>query len=303
MFNFTHMRSVLLVCAVAARLSAQSGADRPLAFDVASVKPSTPDETPYSNIPLGPGDAYVASGGRFIANGFPVITYFAFAHKIMGNEVQSLLPRLPQWVTTERFDIQARAEGNPTKDQMRLMVRSLLADRFRLSSHYETRQVPVFALVLSKAGKTGPQFRQHPDDPACSVTIPAGGSAQALEGGLPAVCGGIFALPFQRAPAETAGRLRFGARNVGLQLITNFLAVYLDRPVLDQTGLGGNFDFTLEWTPEARGSGVGGGESQNDPSGTTLMEALNEQLGLKLVSQKGPIDAIVLDHVERPSGN
>lgn len=80
--------------------------------------------------------------------------------------------------TTDRFDIQARAEGNPGKDQMRLMMRSLLADRFKLAIHHETRQVPAFAIVLVKPGKTGPQLQLHPNDAPCPTTSSAQDSPQ-----------------------------------------------------------------------------------------------------------------------------
>ena len=88
----------------------------------------------------------------------------------MSNQGRYVLPQLPEWVTTERFDIQARAEKNPGKDEMRLMMRSLLADRFKLAVHYETLQVPLFAIVLAKPGKTGPQLQLHPIDTSCPTT-------------------------------------------------------------------------------------------------------------------------------------
>jgi hypothetical protein len=110
-----------------------------LMFDVASVKPNKSGNPPTFNFPLGPGDVYVPNGGFLSATNFPLGTYIAFAYKILGNQMQSLMAQLPEWVMTDRFDIQARAESNPGKDQMRLMMRSLLADRFKLAIHTETR--------------------------------------------------------------------------------------------------------------------------------------------------------------------
>lgn len=129
-----------------------------MAFDVASVKPNTAAPSPTntnSNVALGPGDYYSPTGGLFSATNFPLNTYIAFAYKLTGNQGRVFQEQAPKWVLSDRFDIQARAEGSPTKDQMRLMMQALLADRFKLVMHSETRQLPVFGLVLDKAGKIG----------------------------------------------------------------------------------------------------------------------------------------------------
>ena len=102
------------------------------------------------------------------------------------------------------------------------------------------------------------------------------------------------------------GRVRIGGRNVTAGLIASTLAAMpdaADRPVLDRTGLSGTFDFTLEWAPEPNGSPTSGVASQSDQSGPTFLEALKDQLGLKLDSSTGPVDVLVMDHVERPSEN
>ena len=190
-----------------------------LEFDVASIKPSKAGGRPNSNFPLGPGDVYVPDGGFFSATNFPLITYISFAYKIPGNQAQYLLPQLPGWVLTERFDIQARAEGNPTKDQMRMMMRSLLAGRFALSMHNETRQVPVPGMVLAKPGVTGPQFRRHPVDSSCPTIASPSATVPTLADGLPALCGGIFGLP-----PGVPGRVRLSARNVTIAFMADALS-------------------------------------------------------------------------------
>ena len=136
--------------------AAQSAA---LSFDVASVKANKSDAQPNSNFPLGPGDVYSPNGGYFSATNFPLVTYIVFAYKIAGNQMQTLVPQLPGWVTTEKFDIQARVQGNPGKDEMRMMMRTLLAERFKLAVRMETRQAPVLAWVLLKPGTNGPGVR------------------------------------------------------------------------------------------------------------------------------------------------
>lgn len=267
-------------------------------FEVASVKPNSSGNPPNSNFPLGPGDVYVRNGGFFSATGFPLITYVSFAYKIIGNQAQYLLPQLPGWATTERFDIQARAEGDPGKDQMRLMMRALLADRFKLAIRYEDREVPVFGFVLSKSGKTGPQLRPHEDKSPCPTELPSS-SAQAIVGGRPAFCNGIYPLP-----PSVPGRLRFGGRNVTIGFIADTFSAgtNLGRPMIDETGLRGTFDFTLEWTQERRGPPPGA-DVQPESSGPSFEDALREQLGIKLQPQKGSVSVLVVDRVERPSAN
>jgi uncharacterized protein (TIGR03435 family) len=298
MFIYKHQAAAVLLLAglAAARLEAQPAAR--MEFEVASVKPNKSDAPATANNPLGPGNVYSPYGGFFQATNFPLYTYILFAYKIMGNQEQFLRTQMPAWVMTDRFDIQARAEGNPDKDQMRLMMRSLLADRFKLGIHYETRQVPVFAVVMMKAGKTGPTLQSHPADYPCS-TVPQASQSRNADP-FPALCSGLFPLP-PTAP----GRLRVGARNVTMEFIANQLSAVgrLERPVIDRTGLGGNFDFALEWVPERPAAQPAVTDLQPDPSGPTFLEAITDQLGLKLESQKGPAQLLILDHVEHPSEN
>jgi len=285
-----------------AQTSGQTGAQTAPAnpkFEVASIKPNNSGDPPYSNFPLGPGDVYVRNGGFFSATGFPLSLYIAFAYKTIGNQAQYLQPQLPDWAKTERFDIQARTEGDPGKDGMRLMMRSLLADRFKLATHYENREVPVFAFVLSKSGKTGPQLRPHLDKSPCPTEQPTL-STPAIVDGVPVFCNGIYPLP-----PSVPGRLRFGGRNVTIGFIADTFSAgtNLGRPMVDQTGLSGRFDFTLEWTPERRVQAPSGADVDPDSSGPSFEEALREQLGIKLQSQKGSVSVLVVDHVERPSAN
>ena len=135
----------------------QTKAGGKMAFEVASVKPSKGAFVPPS-LPLTPWDDNIATNGRFRADD-TLSAYIQFAYKLWPNEPQSReFSHLPKWAATDRYSIEARAAtGNPTKDQMRLMVQSLLADRFHLAVHFEDREVPVFELRLAKAGQPGPE--------------------------------------------------------------------------------------------------------------------------------------------------
>ncbi len=140
-----------------------------MAFDVASVKEDKSDANPHANFPLTFADDHPSTGGLFAVVNFRLGSYIGFAYKLTPSQQQLVRAQLPKWATMESFDIEAKAQGNPTKDQMRLMMQSLLADRLKLAVHHETRQLPVFALVLVKPGKTGPQLRPHIDDPPCGA--------------------------------------------------------------------------------------------------------------------------------------
>jgi len=295
-----NLRFIAITLLTAGIVDAQS---QKTEFDVASVKQNKSDSPSNSNFPLGPGAVYAPNGGLFSATGFPLMTYIAFAYKLMGNDFQSLLAQLPSWATTDRYDIQARVEGNPGKDDMRLMMRSLLAERFKLTMHTEPREVPAFALLLLKPDKLGPQLQRHSSDEPCPTEAPPAGAPppnQALANGLPGLCGGIFGMP-----ASVPGRQRGAARNVSMGLISSTLtgAGNLGRPVVDRTGLTGTFDFSLEWTPELSGPLPQGVDAAPDPSGPSFVDALREQLGLKLESTKSQVDVFIVDHVERPSEN
>jgi uncharacterized protein (TIGR03435 family) len=276
----------------------QIAAGGKLAFDVASVKR---DPGPFRppNFPLDPGDAFRPVGGRFSAD-FPLITYISFAYKLnlTPDQRQSLVGHLPNWVATDRFDIQARAEGTPTKDQMRLMMQSLLAERFKLVVHFETGVFPVLAMVLGKPGKTGPKLRPHSEGVPCEATPhtdrpPASGAI------FPPECDVYMFLMNPNALA------RAGSRNTTLAQLAGALPGLgkLDRPVVDQTGLTGRFDFSMEWVPEPNRALTANTDPPAELNGPTFLDAVHEQLGLKLESAKAPLQVLVVDSVERPTEN
>lgn len=276
------------------------------AFDVASIKRSKPGEQPNSNFPLGPGDVYVANGGYFSASNQPLLLYIAFAYKINGNQLQLLRRQLPDWVSTDQFDIQARASRDPGKEGMRMMMRALLADRFKFAFHTETRDVPVLAMTLVKPGATGKQLWPHPDDARwseedrtalrgfCRGILPAPSNS----GDLAPTCAGVFPMR-----ASQRGRLRFVGRNATIGLLgdTFSAGIGFDRPLVDQTGLKGTYDFTIEFTPERRGAPPP--DSVSDDSVLLFQDALREQLGIKLESKKAPLEVMTVDHIQRPAEN
>jgi uncharacterized protein (TIGR03435 family) len=281
----------------------QIAAGSKMAFDSATVKQDTAPP-PYrigSNFPLGPGDVYSPNRGNFSATNLRLGVYIVFAYKITENQEQFLYSQLPKWATTDRFDIQAHAEGNPTKDQMRLMMQALLADRFKLLAHYETRQVPVYALILDRPGQLGPLLQRHADDSPCpTMPVSPAPSAQPefVDRRFPEICGGFVGMP-----PSAPGRFRSGARNVTMDLVASSMGSSLGRPVVDKTGLTGRFDIAIEVTPEHNPAGPPGANSQPNPAGPSYAQALKDELGLRLESQTGPVEFLVIDYIEQLPAN
>jgi uncharacterized protein (TIGR03435 family) len=283
-----------------------------LKFDVAAIRENKSGlpplgEDPDSNVPLGPGNVYSPTGGLFAARNMTLISYIAFAYKMTDNQLSSFKAMAPEWVSNDRFNVQARTDkSDVTKDELRLMMRSLLEERFNLTAHYETQQVTVYALKLIKGGQMGPRLQPHPPDSTCSSELPTKTDSsspaprETITGGFPTTCGGIVLLP-----SSAPGRVNIGGRNIALILLANSLTDWgqLDHPVIDRTGLSGKFDFALEYVPERRPSATAPGDTDADLAGPTFREALKQQLGLSLVSEKGEVQVIKLDHIDHVSAN
>jgi bla regulator protein blaR1 len=266
-------------------------------FDVASVKPVDFQLRHAPTFPIDNSDAFVAVG-RFSAT-FPVWAYIAFAYKISPYERRTALSHLPSWVNDWNdglFAIEARAEGQPTKEKMRLMMQALLADRFKLAIHFENREIPVFALTLDKAGTTGPKLIPHALGPPC---------LDSAANQTPARADGTFPPDCEVVGLQLNGlNERLGSRNASLTVLADAIAGYhdIDRPVVERTGLSGKFDFTVEYTAEMPAP-----PTSNAPlaavQGLSFVDAVREQLGLRLVATRASVRVIVIDHIEKPSAN
>ncbi len=312
----------LCILAASSALAQSAPTPVPLAFDVASVRPSKPDAPQRTNVPLDSGNVYGSisaedargsAGGYLIATHQSVWRYISFAYKLSGTQELSLRFNMfsgapksgaPFWVTgsfdapPEFFDISARAPADTSIDQMRLMMQSLLADRFHLVIHYVSADAPVFALVLARPGVTGPNLQPHPPSDAC--TAPQSGqssaTAPAARSDLPPVCGVIAHVP-SSAPGQ-----HFGGRAIPLSLFASSIPTMtglaaMPRPVVDQTGLSGLYDFTLTWMHDSSGDDATADNTAN------FHDALKVQLGLKLKPSHAPISFLIVDHIERPSEN
>jgi bla regulator protein blaR1 len=217
----------------------------------------------------------------------------------------------PDWVRSKRYDIEAKVTPEEAPkleklkmEQRRAMLLPLLEERFGLKYHHEARELPMYALVVAKSG---PKLKLS----TAPIPPPPGapGAPGAPDG--PQVSGGP-----PRDPAGNRGMMRMSpggieANGGGMQFLAHALSAIVGRSVVDKTGLTGIYDFSLNWTPDQGsmpmpGPGAGGpprGDAPVDPNGPSLFTALEEQLGLKLESQKGTVDVIVIDHIDLPSEN
>jgi uncharacterized protein (TIGR03435 family) len=311
---------VLALCVVLAcaglnmdwtRLLAQAGADSPQ-FEVASVKPHKSDDGSFGIVGL--------PGGRFTATNASLRLLIRSAYQLQDDQIVGG----PSWLGSDHFDIVAKAQENavfgPTPPgqgpgDMQLMLRALLADRFRLTTHKETRELPIFALVMARADKRlGPQLRMSAVDCATSAVArgrggPGGPGAVGVPGGRGAEPGVLTPLASGERPPC---RMRIGPGTITsggsrmTQLATT-LSTWVNRLVVDKTGLDGGYDIDLQWTPDQMPYGLGGdpppaaAPTPIDPNRPSIFTALQEQLGLKLDPQRGPVDVLVIDHVEKPT--
>jgi uncharacterized protein (TIGR03435 family) len=264
----------------------------PLTFEVASIKPSATDDRRVM--------IQIQPGGGLRTSGTSLKMLLTFAYDVRDFQISGG----PGWINSDRYEIVAKGGGaaasdtpdDPRKmtdeqrktvgDQMRERLRALLADRFQLTLHRETKEQSVYALLVAK---NGPKLQESQTK-----------DGQAKEGTGP------------RGPMMRMGRGELSGQGVALDMLTRTLSSQLGRTVIDRTGLKGNFDFKLTWTPDPGQSAgpPGGGPPPGadappppDPNGPSIFTALQEQLGLRLESQKGPVEMLVIDRVEKPSEN
>ncbi len=285
-----------------------AGAGATLEFDVASVRPNRADAADTNaNFPLGSGDVYAANGGNFVATNFPLIVYINFAYRINSIRVAALRKHLPDWVISERYDITAKTDKHDaTKDEMRLMMRSLLTERFHLKIHSEDEEQSVYALELIKPQTLGPKLQRHPDGDTCAHTPQEADpskprpSLYAGEAVYPVFCGGVMG-----NDGKTPGTLALAARDVSMGLIASTIAgpAGIDRAVVDHTGLAGTYDFLLEFVPDRRPQPGDSATPPLDVAGPGIAQALKEQMGLKMVPVKAPVQVWVVDAIEHASEN
>ena len=233
-------------------------------FEVATIKPSKPDEK---------GNAILVRGGQFTTINTTLLSLVEFAYDVQANQVVGA----PDWMASEKFDLAAKPDtpGAPSDKQWKGMLQKLMADRFQLKFHRQNKEMSAYVLTVAK---NGPKLTKSDGDP----------------NGLP----GLF--------FHELGQLY--VQNATMDDFTQLMqSAVLDRPVVDQTGIKGRWNFVLKWTPDESQFG-GMGVKVPPPSNAAdalppLFTAIQEQIGLKLEARKAPVEVMVLDHVEKPSAN
>ena len=229
----------------------QTAAGGKMAFEVASVKPDNgPFREPNVPLDLQSGNAMYKPTTRFSAD-FGLITYLEFAWKtrFTQQQLRSMRAQLPGWIFTGPYDdapgryaIEARAGTIPTKDQIRLMMQSLLADRFQLKVHFENQETEVLAITPVKPGKMGPKLRPHSEGPTCTRFY----GPQTL-GGKPVDASVYPPMCEITMGTERPGLFRIGARNATIAQLVEGLYGIFDRPLIDRTGITGTIDYQVEF--------------------------------------------------------
>ena len=235
-------------------------------FEVASIKPSAPG---------GRGMSIMRQpGGRFTTTNISLKSLITFAYDLRDHQVTGG----PNWLDSDRFDIVAKPEGDVPaglegNEKIRIMLQALLADRFKLAIHRETKEMPVYLLAIAKSG---PKLQESPSE--------------------------------TKGPQIRMGRGELTGHKIGTDMIAKVLSGQLGRNVVDRTGLKGSYEMKLDWTPDMS-QAVGPGEkaevhdNPSDTDGPSIFTALQEQLGLKLEPSKAPVEMVVIDHVEKAAEN
>ena len=286
-------------------------------FEVASVKPSTVQAGQRMLVMMrgGPG---TDDPGQLTCTNVPLKSILMRAYDVKEYQING-----PKWLdTSERFDITAKIPMGATREQFKLMFQNLLAERFKLVLHHETKDLPMYALVV---GKGGPKMKEPAEDAATAPPPPSPppgsdgtGPVRLKMGadGMPQLPPGVGknGIVMMMVNGNGGMRMRMVANGQPVSALIDTLANQLGRPVVDATGLKAKYDITLDFAPDGLNGPMGGmspppppdgggavpmASASDGAGGPTIFAALQEQLGLKLEQRKGPVDLLVIDRLEK----
>ena len=254
-------------------------------FEVSTVKPNTTND---NRVML-----RIPPGGNFTATGVTLKLLLAEAYGVRDFQITGG----PNWIDTDRWDIVAKAEGVVGQipiEELRPMLRKLIEERFHLKVNVEQKETSVYALVV---GKNGAKLRPTEVQPAPPQAAESGPPQDLKKG--------------PQGPMLRFGRGEIIAKKITVKMLAQPLGQMLGRPVIDKTELTGEYDFDIKFTPEpGQGAFLPGGPPPGpeaappgDATGPSIFTALQEQLGLRLDSQKAPVETIVIEHVDKPTEN
>jgi uncharacterized protein (TIGR03435 family) len=277
--------TAVIVLALLAAVAALAQAPEPAAFEIASVKPSAPDGKDVTISGFAPS--------QFTVRNARLDQIVSYAYSTL--DVQRIVGG-PEWIRSDRFDIAARYPAGYSSSHVQEMLRGLLADRFKLRLHSETKQEGIYALVLARRDRRlGAQLRRTDVDCAALVAALAE-SGQTLSSPQPG----------RRTPCTGIQSLRGRSRAITASAITiaqlaEMLATASGRDVVDRTNLTGGFDVDLQWRHDVADAPVTQTNAPAADNGVSLFTAVQEQLGLRLEARRGPVQFLVIDYVEHPT--
>ena len=278
----------LLIVAAAVAIRAQPQRPR---FEVASVRPNR-------GVATGTGDVRPLPGGRLTAENAVLEFLIQAAYAVKPYQISGA----PEWIKTERFDIDAKASGNAGPEQLRLMLQSLIEDRFQLKVHRETRTLPLYELTVPR----GTDRLQAAKPAGCVAADPNAPLPPPAPGETPRLPCGRLAMRI------TPSLVRMEGSSVSLPDLAQRLSSLLGRTVADKTGFTGSVDVHLQFANDQALAGlsglVGAAEPPKPPpapdsADPSVFVALQDQLGLKLAAVRGPVDMLIIENVQRPSAN
>lgn len=267
----------------------------PLAFEVVSVKPAQPGSLPIVPAFMRDKGAPILGLQRMAA---PVSSLIGYAYHMQMSEALDAFRKQPDWVRSRIYTVTFRAAGEPTPDQVREMMRTMLADRFALQIHEFTREATVNKLVMSKPGVLGPNLRPHPEGATCT-TQDGASVGKVPDASTPPVAhcgftwyylpGMVLHVSLTDTTIADAARSLAG---IGVEELAT-------RPLVDATGLTGKYDLTLEFRPYSGSPLVD--PATDDNGAPTVIRAIKEQLGMRVESGQEPVRMVMIDHISEPT--
>ena len=300
---------LLLVLAAGAAMGQTPAPPLP-AFEVASVKPAAP----LNRGQLLSGQGHVGmkiDAARVDIGSMSLADLIRVAYRVKPYQISG-----PDWMASERFDVLAKLPEGASREQVPEMLQALLAERFKLTVHRESKEYAVYALVV---GKSGPKLKEAAPDAEVPASVPGDVNPQIRVNGrgegmsVEISGGGIGTAHMSMGPN---GNMRLEAPKMSMPALAETLSRFFDRPVVDLTELKGSYQVTLDLSLEdlrnagrnagLLAPGMGGGrdgarpaaDAASDPGGASIFAAV-QQLGLRLEPRKTPVDLIVIDHMER----
>jgi len=286
------MPTRLALIAAGATLACLAQTAPPAQFEVASIRPAPPPVPGQVSLGLR------IDGSQVSLRQFALRDELAVAFNLKQYQISG-----PDWLATAKFDIVAKLPDGAPRDQVRAMLEALLTDRFQIKAHHESKDFPVYALVVAKGGL---KMKELPAEPSEATDGEPGGVNVQVSGGR----GGVTA-NYGHGSFFTIADNRIDAKKMQMNYVADMLARFEDKPVVDMTELKGKYDFTLSFTEEdyrammiraAISSGMAlppeAIHLMESASGDSIFSAL-QAVGLKLESRKAPLDVLVIDHIEK----